>query len=384
MTTQSRHTKTDSTSRLPRPKELAIMTDRQFFRCLQAENALTRAAVSQLTGISKPTISESTQRLLKQQLIVETSQRTTGHQGPGGVIYQINAARGFALGIAIDSESLTAQAVNLRGETIWELAQPLPADGSRKTLIKALQETIKNSENHTKIPLLAICFSIADPINPNSGKVISLPESPFPLAHNMDVLEEIIPDWHGPIAIDNDVNLATFAEHKLGTMQEQDNFLYVYLGVGVGAGVFMSGQVQRGANGLAGEIGYLKDSPNHTILDLMKQEFTLQKQAGTPLYLSHKILDAIANSIVSSAIIINPAAIVIGGAFADDANVYPYIKQKIASLLLYPIEIVPSHFSKTGPLIGASITAYEEALVALGMLDASTDLRKVGFTRTNG
>jgi predicted NBD/HSP70 family sugar kinase len=77
-------------------------------------------------------------------------------------------------------------------------------------------------------------------------------------------------EWHdlpvaGPIAkrldrnvlADNDVNALTVAEQWFGRGHGVDDFVVVSAGEGVGAGIVVGGNVHRGADGAAGEIGHL-------------------------------------------------------------------------------------------------------------------------------
>jgi glucokinase len=58
------------------------------------------------------------------------------------------------------------------------------------------------------------------------------------------------------IAIDNDVNVATLAEHRHGSAEGHDDVLGVFMGTGVGGGVILGGKLRRGPRGLGGEIGH--------------------------------------------------------------------------------------------------------------------------------
>ncbi|MEW6471920.1 MAG: ROK family protein [Actinomycetota bacterium] len=60
-----------------------------------------------------------------------------------------------------------------------------------------------------------------------------------------------------PVAVDNDVNVGTLAEHRLGAGQGADNLLGVFVGTGIGAGVVLDGVLRRGPTGAAGEIGHM-------------------------------------------------------------------------------------------------------------------------------
>jgi glucokinase len=57
--------------------------------------------------------------------------------------------------------------------------------------------------------------------------------------------------------VDNDTNLAAVGEYWRGAARGVDNFIFIALGTGVGAGIFIHGQLHRGARWSAGEIGYL-------------------------------------------------------------------------------------------------------------------------------
>jgi glucokinase len=60
------------------------------------------------------------------------------------------------------------------------------------------------------------------------------------------------------VLVDNDTNLAAQGEFYSGAARGEDNFVFITIGEGVGAGVFLNGQIYRGSRWSAGEIGYLR------------------------------------------------------------------------------------------------------------------------------
>jgi predicted NBD/HSP70 family sugar kinase len=60
-----------------------------------------------------------------------------------------------------------------------------------------------------------------------------------------------------PVLVDNDVNTLTVAEQWFGRGHGVDDFVVVSVGDGVGAGIVVDGNLYRGADGAAGEIGHL-------------------------------------------------------------------------------------------------------------------------------
>lgn len=65
-----------------------------------------------------------------------------------------------------------------------------------------------------------------------------------------------------PVAIDNDANAGALGEHLWGAGRGFDDFMYLALGTGIGAGLVLQGKVYRGAFGFAGEIGHLSVDVN--------------------------------------------------------------------------------------------------------------------------
>ena len=74
---------------------------------------MSRASIAKLTGISRPTISESAQRLVKLGLVNETKRKTQNKQGRAGIIYEINASKGIILALAIDVKQIQLRLTNL-------------------------------------------------------------------------------------------------------------------------------------------------------------------------------------------------------------------------------------------------------------------------------
>jgi glucokinase len=60
-----------------------------------------------------------------------------------------------------------------------------------------------------------------------------------------------------PAAVENDVRLAAIGEHWTGAAQDIDDFVFLAIGTGIGAGIFSNGRLIRGPNFTAGEVGYM-------------------------------------------------------------------------------------------------------------------------------
>jgi glucokinase len=61
-----------------------------------------------------------------------------------------------------------------------------------------------------------------------------------------------------PIVIDNDANVAAYGEWRSGAAQGSDDVFFITMGTGIGAGLILGGELQRGSRGFAGEFGHFK------------------------------------------------------------------------------------------------------------------------------
>ena len=361
---------TDDVSRT-RGNLLASLTDQQFLRALAAAGEpLSRAEIAARTGISKPAISDAAARLESSALIVDAGVRE-GRRGGVATLYRINAERGHSLAIAMQSTGVAVRARDLAGETVFDRDVPLQQDVTARVVVDLVNGLILASADAIGTPLIAATLSVAVPVDSATGDTVRLPNSPFP-AGQFSLLGElnIAPDE--PAIVDNDVNWATLAERHLGSMTECDDFIYVYLGTGIGAGIFASGALLRGSRGLAGEIGYLRsvEGPDLTqalaALGLGTAEaYGLDVDAALALFPNdplreeaERALDLLAVAIVNAAILVNPRAVVLGGPLTRSARLVDGLRARILETALDPPRVIASSHA---PLEGASFEAHRLA-----------------------
>src|SRR5205814_3624201 len=59
-----------------------------------------------------------------------------------------------------------------------------------------------------------------------------------------------------PVTVENDTNLAALGEQWVGVARGVDDFVFLSIGTGMGAGVVLGGELHRGRHGAAGEIDF--------------------------------------------------------------------------------------------------------------------------------
>ena len=65
-----------------------------------------------------------------------------------------------------------------------------------------------------------------------------------------------------PTFIENDVNLAALGESQFGVGRGVQNLVCIFVGTGIGGGLILNGELYRGQEGAAGEVGYMVPEPD--------------------------------------------------------------------------------------------------------------------------
>lgn len=221
---------------------------------------MSRAELTRRIRLSAPTISAlvadlagraGEDRLLRWVGIGESS----GGRRPA--LLAFNSEYGYIAGLDIGSRTLRAALADLEGRVVARHHEPTdPAGGDR--LIEQICRAIDRVRTDAGVrpeKLLAIGAGAPGMTDVLTGRVINAVN----IRGWLDVpLRSMLESRFGvPAVIDNDANMAALGERWMGSAREVDDFVFVALGAGVGAGVIVGGHLLRGSRWSAGEISHI-------------------------------------------------------------------------------------------------------------------------------
>ncbi len=317
---------------------LRSLSDEHVLRALMSQRQATRAEIAAATGLSKPTVSESVRRLSASGSVVDTGERTTG-RGRVGTYYALPATAGRALVASLAPEGIAAEAVDVYGQVVARAVAPVTRSPGAGQVARTLRDVAGEVADG---PFRLAVVSAADPVDRESGRLVELPDAPF-LLGELDapaVLAELV---EGPVTVDNDVNWAARAEHAHGRAAGVRDFVYLFLGEGLGCAVLADGEVRRGHAGLAGEVAHLVTvGPDGTAMRLTDvfAALGLRRPGSTAidvpalLRAGAEVRDALARAVagVLSAVVAltDPALVLVGGSWGRDPAVLAAVAREFA------------------------------------------------------
>ncbi|MET7401905.1 ROK family transcriptional regulator [Dactylosporangium sp. NPDC005572] len=242
-------------------KLLRAMNDAAALSHVLERGPLTRGELRDLTGLSKPTISEALRRLTEAKLVTVVGYVSAG-PGPNAEVYAVNPDAAYSVALSVrdrgdaDAPTVTAAVTDLAGELRGRLE--LTVDFTRTDPVSAVVDTVEDVCKEARVardPVAQVQIAVAGSYD---AKVDVLHHVEVPGWGRPGLIEDLRRRLGVPVGVDNDVNLAAVAERAHGAGRDAESFALLWLGeAGLGLAIDLGGTLLRGARGGAGEIGYM-------------------------------------------------------------------------------------------------------------------------------
>ena len=237
------------------PPLLKDLNERTVLETIRVAAPISRAEISRQAGISKPTVSVALQSLVDVGLVRSTEPDGDGPRY-GATFFEPVAEAAGILGLDLGARFLRGGVCDLSGEVrAREDVELAGADAS--VVFEAAAELAEHLVEASGVPrerVQAAVVGVPGVVNGDSGR-ISLADN----IHGLDGLEvgaELRRRLEMAIDVENDVNLAALGERWRGAARERDDFAFLSIGTGLGAGLVLRGELHSGHHGAAGEVDY--------------------------------------------------------------------------------------------------------------------------------
>jgi glucokinase len=240
-----------------RPAHLRRANARHLLNLIQTHTPCSKADLVRFSGLSAPTIA-SCVGLLEELNLVELIGEGVSNGGRPPSLLQFNAARGYVAAVDIGGTRLRMMLADLQGTVMAQWSQVLRAQQKTPAgMCSLVREGLKAMCATSGVALERVLHVTAGApgiTDVRAGVVLSAPNlkswDSVPLRSMLET------ELGVPAVVENDTNLAAVGEHLAGVARGMENFVFLAMGTGIGAGIYVNGKLHHGANWSAGEVGY--------------------------------------------------------------------------------------------------------------------------------
>ncbi|MEZ2390346.1 ROK family transcriptional regulator [bacterium RCC_150] len=252
-----------------------------LFQLLRDGRARTRAELAITTGLARSTVASRIDALLSSGLVGPAGEaNSSGGRPPSR--FAFNPAARAVLAVDVGATHVIVAVTDLGGTVLAErrLAQEV-ADGPDVVLsrvVSAGRELLSEAGRGIE-DLAGIGIGLPGPVEHDTGRPVKPPIMPG--WDGFDVVRYVQRSLPVPVLVDNDVNIMALGE-RTAYWPDHDNFLFIKIATGIGAGIISSGRLQRGANGTAGDLGHVRVPRGDDVLCRCGNQGCLEALASGP------------------------------------------------------------------------------------------------------
>jgi predicted NBD/HSP70 family sugar kinase len=327
------------------PHLLRTINENRVLNLLFTRGPRSRADIARELQVTRSTASALVAGLVERDLLLETAETSAVERiGRPGFVVKLNSSARVYVGVDIAVSELRLVALDMNAEVIASLMVPYTDPATPEYVValvnKGLEQLLGENGLH---PDLVEGLGVAVPGLVETNGVIVF--APILNWRNVDMKAMLEDTLHLPVALhfDNDANACAASEGYRGRKDPVGTLAYFLMDSGVGLGILHQGQVFRGQEGVAGEIGHARffGGPEHgsdfaaapTFEDMVGRDGVLRMCARAGLAITTirelitlveagdvtavRVFDqwarALAVGVANLCVILNPDEIVFGG-----------------------------------------------------------------------
>ena len=234
----------------PAPNDLVPVLDH-----VRTHGESSRAELAQATGLGRSVLTQRVDALRNYGLLADDRVGvSTGGRAPRLLRFRSDA--GYLLVADLGATSTDVALSDLAGRIVVHRQEASDIAAGPDAVLARVEQLFEEcvAEAGGDRSLWGIGIGVPGPVEFESGRPVSPP---------------IMPGWDGyplrerfagrgvPVWVDNDVNVMALGELTAGCGRGVDDFVFVKIGTGIGAGIVVDGRIHRGAKGSAGDVGHI-------------------------------------------------------------------------------------------------------------------------------
>lgn len=244
------------------PKSTKIQNRALVLKMICTGSEISRIDISRQTGLSKMSITNIVNDLINEGFVADQSEKSepinNASVGRKPIFLVPDTNTYLALGIYISRDFAIATLSNLKCEIINEVKCNFSFEETENSFmdkIKVLVNSMLNTHEALGKKVIGIGVACIGPLNIENGVILEPPN--FHNLKSIPIKQLLEKEFGYTVLIDNDMNASVLAEKLYGKAKDINNFVYIGVTNGIGAGIIANGSLFNGDMGFSGEIGHI-------------------------------------------------------------------------------------------------------------------------------
>ncbi len=165
-------------------------------------------------------------------------------------------------GVDLGGTSFIAVVADKNGKVLGSSDCVTTRGGKPEELIAQIAEHVRLAANAASVKVSkvkAVGIGVAGAVDPKRGTVVRAPNLGW---DNVPLAKILGKNLDREVVVGNDVQVAIIGEHAYGAARKTKRAVGIWVGTGIGGGLIVDGEIDRGFRGAAGEIGHMVILPD--------------------------------------------------------------------------------------------------------------------------
>ncbi len=346
-------------------------------------NPLSRAELSQKTGLAKSSVTTLTAEMISDGILCEAGlDKQNGLVGRRRILLDINGDYGYVFGINLHRKRIALSAVNIKGEELWSHSFETRNLNNQTAPLQIKKALLQKKAELTSGRLLGIGIAAPGPLDCEKGIILEPPN--FKLFNNFNITDFLEKEFDCPVFLENDAATLATAEHCY-IKKQNGSSLFVTISDGIGSALMKNGDIYGGSHGIAGELGHISIDPfgekcpcgnrgcleQYATLSALKARFDIsgcldllddEKTSDEGKKAFEFLVNTLGTALVGAVNLFDLDAVIIYGEYNPIAQrlskaLEDYIKAHSVICKVHPVMVMPSGQDRSKAAFAAAIPA---------------------------
>ncbi|MEW6511210.1 MAG: ROK family transcriptional regulator [Bacteroidota bacterium] len=234
------------------PNEVRIL------RLVRDRGVISRIEIAKATGLHKATVTDLVAKLIRAGFLEDTGAQVARKRvGRKRILLRFRPLAGIVAGVDIRVTSATVALTDLNARVLVEDAFDYPIHAPAQIVLGEVAATIERLLASGKYPrnkLVGIGIGVQGVIDYSTNTLVVSHNKKAWEGESLSALLES--RFNVPVYVENDVKTMAVGEYLLGAAKGTKDFVQLWIGIGLGAGIMINGHLLHGITSSAGEIGF--------------------------------------------------------------------------------------------------------------------------------